>query len=153
MITGTKRHSFIRPAALADASEIARLAGQLGYPAEAKEISNRLESLLGRSNHFIAVAAAGETERDLLGWIAAEERELLVATPQVEIMGLVVDHAARSRGVGQALVSAVEHWAKTVRLGHVVVRSNVVRPESHPFYERLGYSRLKSQHVYLKELS
>jgi len=151
VITGTKRRSFIRPAALADASEIARLAGQLGYPAEAKEISNRLESLLGRPNHFIAVAAAGETERDLLGWIAAEERELLVAPPQVEIMGLVVDHAARGGGVGQGLVTAVERWAKTRQSRHVVVRSNVVRTESHPFYERLGYSRLKSQHVYLKE--
>lgn len=152
MTTGTEGRSFIRPATSDDASEIARLAGQLGYPAEAKEISNRLELLLGRPNHFIAVATAGETERILLAWIAAEERDLLIAPRQVEIMGLVVDHAARGEGVGRLLVSAVERWATARGLGHVVVRSNVVRAESHPFYERLGYSRQKSQHVYIKEL-
>ncbi len=143
---------FIRPATPADAGEITRLASQLGYPAEPKEISTRLESLLGRPNHFIAVAAAREGERGLLGWIAAEERALLIATPRIEIMGLVVDHAARAEGVGRALVIAVEFWARSLGLGKVVVRSNIVRAESHPFYERLGYSREKSQHVYLKEL-
>lgn len=141
----------MRPAILADAGEIARLAGQLGYPAEAKEISTRLELLLGQSKHFISVAVH-ENERQLLGWIAAEERDLLIATPQVEIMGLVVDHAARGGGVGRLLVGSVEDWATARGLGHVVVRSNIVRLESHPFYERLGYSRLKSQHVYFKEL-
>jgi hypothetical protein len=32
----------------------------------------------------------------------------------------------------------------------IVVRSNVLRPESHGFYESLGYIRTKSQHVYSK---
>jgi len=150
--TGIKRRTIIRPAISADAGEIARLAGQLGYPAETKEISARLELLLDRPKHFIAVAAGGENERNLLGWIAAEERDLLIATPQIEIMGLVVDQVARGRGVGQALVTAVERWATARGLGYVVVRSNIVRAESHPFYERLGYSRMKSQHVYRKEI-
>jgi predicted N-acetyltransferase YhbS len=26
----------------------------------------------------------------------------------------------------------------------------VVRAESHPFYERLGFARVKTQHAYLK---
>ena len=37
-------------------------------------------------------------------------------------------------------------------LPEVSVRSNVVREESHPFYERLGYTRAKTQHVYRKAL-
>jgi hypothetical protein len=28
----------------------------------------------------------------------------------------------------------------------------VLRVESHPFYERLGYARSKTQHAYLKRL-
>jgi GNAT superfamily N-acetyltransferase len=141
---------FIRAATPADGGEIARLAGQLGYPAEAKEISSRLESLFGRANHFIAVAAARENEKHLLGWIAAEERALLIATSRVEIMGLVVDHAVRSKGIGRALVTAVERWATSLGVWDVVVSSNIRRAASHPFYERLGYSREKSQHVYVK---
>ena len=34
----------------------------------------------------------------------------------------------------------------------IVVRSNVVRPESHPFYEKIGYERKKTQHVYARSL-
>lgn len=141
----------IRAATLGDSAEIARLAGELGYPTPAEEISARLQSLLVRPNHFIAVAA-GDGNKQLLGWIAGEERRLLVAASQIEVMGLVVDHEARRLGVGQALIGALERWANEARgMGYVVVRSNVVRAESHPFYERLGYRRKKSQHVYLKE--
>ena len=94
-----------------------------------------------------------ETDRHLLGWIAAEERDVLIAARQVEITGLVVDDAARGEGVGRLFVSAVERWAKSRQLGRVVVRSNIVRLESHPFYERLGYVRDKSQHAYQKAVS
>ena len=96
--------------------------------------------------------AAAEKQPRLLGWIAAEARDLLITSGRVEIMGLVVDHAARREGVGQILVAEVERWAVTRGVGEVVVRSNILRPESHPFYEQLGYHREKSQHAYLKRL-
>ncbi len=147
----TKPRYSIRAATLGDAAEIARLAGELGYPAAAGEISARLQSLLGQPNHFIAVAATQDEQgKELLGWIAAEERSLLVASPQIEIMGLVVDHASRREGVGHALIAAIEHWAKERGHGNIVVRSNTRRQQSHPFYEGLGYRRKKSQHVYVK---
>lgn len=148
----TKPRYSVRGAKIGDAAEIARLAGELGYPAAAGEISARLQSLLGQPNHFIAVAAV-ESAQQLLGWIAAEERTLLVASPQIEIMGLVVDHAARREGVGHALIAATESWAKERVPGDIVVRSNTCRQESHPFYEGLGYRRKKSQHVYVKGAS
>ena len=34
----------------------------------------------------------------------------------------------------------------------VVVRSNVVRPESHLFYEGIGYQRTATSHVYHKQV-
>ncbi len=148
----TKPRYSVRAAKLGDAAEIARLAGELGYPAAAGEISARLQSLLGQPNHFIAVAAV-ESAQQLLGWIAAEERTLLVVSAQIEIMGLVVDHAARREGVGHALIAATESWAKERGQGDIVVRSNTRRQESHPFYEGLGYRRKKSQHVYVKGAS
>jgi hypothetical protein len=34
----------------------------------------------------------------------------------------------------------------------VSLRSNIVRPESHAFYEKIGYARFKTQHAYRKRL-
>ena len=152
MTTENNSGSTIRAAELSDVTEIARLAGELGYPATAAEISARLPSLLGQPNHFIAVAVAKDDRQRLLGWIAAEERILLVALPQIEVMGLVVDQNARRQGIGHALIAAVEGWAKK-RGRDVVIRSNTLRHESHPFYEGIGYHRKKSQHVYVKGAS
>lgn len=148
---GTQLSYSIRAAILSDAVEIARLASQLGYPAGADEILGRLEPLLHRPNHLIAVAAA-ESGSQLFGWIAAEDRNLLITSERVEIMGLVVDQIARRQGIAQALIAEIERWSLERGVCDVVVRSNVVRSESHPFYEQLGYHREKSQHVYLKEL-
>ena len=47
---------------------------------------------------------------------------------------------------------AVEEWAAERGLGQLSVRSNIVRAESHPFYERLGFVKLKTQHAYRKQL-
>ncbi len=151
MITGTEPPYFIRRATLDDIAEVARLARVLGYPATPDEISSRLK-FADRPHQFVAVAAI-ENEDTLLGWVAAEERNLLIAPPRVEITGLVVDQAARRTGVGRELVAAVEQWAKERGIGEILVGSNTLREESHLFYGRLGFSREKSQHVYLKRVT
>ncbi|MEI7038098.1 GNAT family N-acetyltransferase [Fulvimonas yonginensis] len=93
-----------------------------------------------------------EGEGRLDGWITAERRLGLETGERVEITGLVVDARARRGGVGRILVAAAEAWARTEGLDTVVVRSNVQRAASHPFYEGLGYVRTKSQHVYARSV-
>ena len=139
----------VRNAVGSDAAEIARLSAELGYPASVEEISSRLARLLPQSAQFIAVAAGPER---LLGWVQTERRMLLESGEKAEIVGLVVGVEARRAGVGRALVLAAERWAYSQRLGTVVVRSNIVRAESHPFYEGIGYERRKTQHTYAKVL-
>jgi GNAT superfamily N-acetyltransferase len=70
----------------------------------------------------------------------------------VEIAGLVVDSAQRQKGIGKMLVVAVESWALSRSVKSVTVRTNVTRPESHRFYERMGYALAKTQHVYRKSI-
>jgi GNAT superfamily N-acetyltransferase len=140
---------LIRPATIADAPDIARLANQLGYRASDQQIAARLTSLLGSAAHFIAVAAMPPS---LVGWVAAERRLLLESGERVELVGLVVASTARRAGIGRALVQAAEAWAVAQKLRVISVRSNVARAESHPFYERLGYTRTKTQHAYSKQL-
>lgn len=148
--TKARMNLIIRPAVASDAPEIARLTTELGYPSSADEIASRLAGLLGSDSCFIAVAEASST---LVGWVAAERRLLLESGERAELVGLVVDRAARRTGIGRALVAAAEQWAAARRLQVISVRSNVARAESHPFYERLGYHRIKTQHAYAKQLT
>jgi GNAT superfamily N-acetyltransferase len=140
----------LRRARLEDAAEIARLMTELGYPIEAAEILPRLQALLVHPDHLFTVAAGPKDH--LSGVIMAEHRALLLFGSQVEIMGLSVGADARRMGVGRALVKAVEDWARQFGSHKIVVRSNVLRPESHPFYEKIGYERKKTQHLYARSL-
>lgn len=139
----------IRSARLGDAAEVARLSAELGYPASEADISARLAALLPLHEHHVAVA---EADGKLLGFAAVEIRTLLVSGRKAELMGLVVGSEARGRGVGKSLVRAAEEWSRAQGVGRMTVRSNIARPESHGFYECVGYMRNKSQHVYFKEL-
>ena len=138
----------MREARAGDAAEIARLALELGYPASTEAMHARLQSLLPRPQHRIVVAQRGR----LLGWIAMERRYTLESGEFVEIVGLVVDAAARGHGVGRALVAEAEAWVLEQGFDAIRVRSNVARDASHPFYESLGFARIKTQHVYRKAL-
>ncbi|HEV2622191.1 MAG TPA: hypothetical protein VGU65_08915 [Frateuria sp.] len=119
-----------------DAGRIARLSGELQYPVDATAMAARLGGLIGDPRHCVRVI---DGEGRLADWIAAERR-----------LGLVVDGANRRDSVG--------HWSLPPRpgqgagLGVGVVRSNVQRQAAHPFSERLGYVRQKSQHVYARRL-
>ena len=138
----------IHRAQTSDAVEVARLSGELGYPMSLDQMRARLGRLLVDDRHFIAVARDGG-ER-LLGWMHVEHRASLESGDRAELMGLVVDVGVRRLGTGRALVDAAERWAQSRGLDALIVRSNVTRELSHPFYEALGYVRDKTQHVYRK---
>ncbi|HKR76548.1 MAG TPA: GNAT family N-acetyltransferase [Rhodanobacter sp.] len=140
----------LRPARIEDAAEIARLAGELGYPVETTAMAARLRAILPLRQHHVTVAVGGC--KGLVGWIAVERRLTLEAGERVEIVGLVVDASARGSGVGRALVADAESWALALGFDAIGVRSNVAREDSHPFYECLGFARVKTQHMYRKRL-
>ena len=139
----------VRRAALADAGRIAELSGVLGYPVDHRVMSERLAHLLPRDDNAILVVVDGNSS---VGWIHGAEHELLEVGRLCQILGLVVDPSTRRCGAGRALVASFETWAASRGLPQVSVRSNIVRVESHPFYERLGYTRVKTQHSYRKNL-
>ena len=140
----------VRRAASADAAHLAELSEILGYPVTSSSLLSRLERLLARVEDAVLVA---EAESGVVGWVHGAEQDLLESGRRCEILGLVVDPAYRSHGVGRRLVTAVEQWAANRGLKQMTVRSNVARAESHPFYQRLGYIRTKTQHAYRKALS
>lgn len=139
----------IRRAKTTDAAGVAELSGILGYPVDRETMQRRLEQFGKREDHVIFVA---DWNSEVVGWIHGAERDVLVVGRMAEICGLVVAEGQRASGIGRRLVEAVEQWALERGFEDISVRSNVVRPESHSFYERIGYPRLKTQHVYRKKL-
>jgi GNAT superfamily N-acetyltransferase len=140
----------IRPATESDAAHLASLSGELGYPATAQLMRERLVRVLSHSGELVLLA---EQSGAVVGWIHGSEQELLESGSRCEILGLVVTAEHRGTGIGRELVAALERWASGRGLEQISVRSNVLRTESHPFYERLGYVRAKTQHAYRKALA
>jgi len=130
---------------------MAALNSQLGYPVSPAVMAERLADVLARTDELVLVACSVKGEA--VGWIHGAEQRLLEVARRGELLGLVVDLDHRRKGVGQRLVTAVERWCLDRGLTEMSVRSNVARAESHPFYQRLGYQRAKTQHVYRKPLS
>jgi N-acetylglutamate synthase-like GNAT family acetyltransferase len=140
---------IIRQAKRDDAARIAELSGTLGYPVTAEVMAERLGRMLPMETHTVFVAEISGT---IVGWTHGAEQELLEMGLRCEIVGLVVAEGQRGLGTGRRLVEAIEQWARARGLAQIFVRSNVIRPESHQFYERIGYERYKTQHAYRKEL-
>jgi GNAT superfamily N-acetyltransferase len=135
---------------VADAAAIASLSAELGYPVEPADILTRLDALVGATDQVVLVATA--PDQTVVGWIHGAEHLLLEAGSRCEILGLVVSSGHRRGGIGRRLLAAVEAWAHCRGLPEVSVRSNVLRETSHPFYEKHGYRRVKTQHAYRKAI-
>ncbi len=140
----------IRRATESDSAEIARLAGQLGYPVSDKAMRLRLQRLLANPDDVIFVADTGEGH--LLGWIHGVCSQYVESECRVEIGGLVVEEKFHRKGIGRALVAHLERWALERGLTQTVVRCRTTRPEAHLFYESLGYGKTKTQVVFRKSL-
>lgn len=140
----------IRKAHPTDAARLAELSNELGYPVQIEVMARRIERLALRRDHVVLVAEW--RDEGICGWVHAAEHDILESGRCCEILGLVVAADRRSAGIGRSLVDSVEKWAAERGLKQVSVRSNVARTESHPFYERLGYVRVKTQHAYRKRI-
>ena len=100
----------VRPATRADAGPVAALSGQLGYATTLDKVEHRLERLLAgeRDIVYVAIDPAGE----VVGWIQASVRELVMVDHHAEVGGLVVAEGQRGRGCGRMLMAAAESWAR-----------------------------------------
>jgi GNAT superfamily N-acetyltransferase len=140
----------IRHCNLADARAVAELATELGYPTDAEQAASRLAWLLGRAEDLVL---AVEDDGAVVGWLHAREVRSLESEPFGEIAGLVVAAPRRGEGLGKALVQAALTWAAERGLATVRVRSNVVRTDTHRWYQAAGFKVLKTQLAFSRSSS
>jgi hypothetical protein len=98
---------------------MAELAGQLGYRVTVDELAARLPAVTASDSDTLLVAA---DERDVpVGWIHVEVKRTLLVPLSAQVMGLVVDEAARAaasargslRGErpGRGNAAAASYWS------------------------------------------
>ena len=140
----------IRAARLTDIDDIVRLTGQLGYDVTASDAAAKLSRILSRHDQQFFIA---EAARQIVGWLHAAVTESIEADPFVVVAGLVVDRDHRGQGIGRTLLEHAEGWAKQQGCSIVRVWSSTLRTAAHQFYEHLGYTKVKTQHSFVKPLS
>ena len=125
----------IRDAEQADAAAVADLLGQLGYPTSAEGAEARLERLRVVGDRVVVAELDGRTVGLAHLQVApAIERD----RPAAKIGALVVDDAHRGRGVGRALLDAVEAEARVRGCELLFLTTAERRDDAHAFYERVG---------------
>ncbi len=140
----------IRAAQASDHARMAELAGQLRYPSTPEEIARRLQGIEGSADAAVFVAELETGE--IAGWIAVFVYRTVEADARAEVSGLVVDERFRSQRVGERLLARAEEWAREKGCQAIGLRSNVIRERAHAFYERHGYTHVKTQKAFRKQL-
>jgi ribosomal protein S18 acetylase RimI-like enzyme len=129
----------IRVARSEDAPALTGLLEELGFPAEAGVVVQRLGAL-SRAGETVLVGTLGDPAQ-VVGFVSVHMTPVLHRpTPVGRLTALVVTSQARGRGLGRALVAAAERHLAGAGCGLVEVTSNQDLAGAHAFYARLGYA-------------
>lgn len=125
----------VRPAEARDREDVWRLLGQLAISRVPDRVAFEpsFDALLADGSALVLIADDGGAA---VGYLVASLRPTLIANgPEVWVGELVVDEAARGRGIGTALTHAAEEWAVGLGARQVTLATS----RAQPFYETLGY--------------
>ena len=125
----------VRDAQAVDAAAVAGLLTQLGYPVDAPTIEARLQRLAVVGDRVVVAELEGRVVG--LGHLQVAPA-IEYDRPAAKIGALVVDEAHRGRGVGRALVQALEDEARLRGCGVLFLTTSEHRDDAHTFYERVG---------------
>lgn len=142
--------NIIRKAGLEDAAAIARLnRDALGYEYPPGETRKKLAQALACEKEMVFVAVCGE---EIVGYIHACDYDVLYAPHMKDVLGIAVSGTHRKKGLGAALLGAVEQWARATGAAGVRLVSGGSRADAHAFYRHCGYVDGKEQLNFKKML-
>ncbi|MBR6563227.1 MAG: N-acetyltransferase [Clostridia bacterium] len=138
----------IRKAVPDDAGALARLSRDgMGYEYDTEKTKENLKTALGKDYECVLVA---ELDGNTVGYIHACDYCLLFSEKFVNVLGISVDPTLTRQGIGRALMTAVEEWARTRKAVGVRLVSGEARIGAHAFYEKCGYKSNKTQKNFKK---
>lgn len=139
----------IREAVPSDAEVISELNNsQMGYTFSTEETYEKLRGILECKKDKVLVAVI---EGNVVGYIHANDYDLLYYPHMKNIMGIAVDEKFKRQGIGRMLIEAVEVWAKDTGAAGIRLVSGTTRTDAHNFYKSCGFSGDKEQ-VNLKKI-
>jgi len=134
---------IIRELMLKDSDGIHRLnTDEMGYEFSLDETKEKLLKLINSVSDKIFVAVIGD---EVIGYVHANDYDLIYAPHMKNIMGIAVAEKYKRNGIGKALLSEVEMWAKETNANGVRLVSGATRTNAHKFYHNCGYSGDKAQ--------
>jgi GNAT superfamily N-acetyltransferase len=141
----------IRVASPHDASALASLLGELGYPSDAEAVRARMTRLLdvrGDSAADLVAVAIDEQRGGVVGLLAVHRFAALHDDASVALItALVVAERARGLGIGRQLVDRAIDTARRWGCTRLLVTTHVRRADAHAFYERIGFELTGRRYV------
>jgi len=127
----------IREASKDDASAIALLLGQLGYPRSVSFVEDKVSTLSHNESDSVVVA-------ELRGEVVAVAHLHLASLFHESghlgrVTAIVVTENCRRMGIGRELMATLEVAAERAGCTKIEVTSGLKRDSAHAFYARLGY--------------
>jgi len=80
-----------------------------------------------------------EDEGTVVGFACVGERDHFTGLRLAHVGELVVAEDSESRGVGRALMAAVESWARDRGLARILLETGAANDAARAFYARLGF--------------
>ena len=128
---------LLRDGRTGDASAVAILLGQLGYPCSRGDAAARIATLLKDPTQALVVA---EVHGDLCGLLSLHTMYYLpLGAPTCRITSLIVDEAHRRDGLGRLLLREAERRARASGAVRIELTSAAHRHAAHAFYRASGY--------------
>jgi GNAT superfamily N-acetyltransferase len=134
-----KNSLIIRQASKDDIRVLADLMSELGYDTTPEEMSERLDNIILQSHYYTLVACYNDT---VTGMVGASHHYFYERNGiYVRIVAFVTLSAYRKIGIGQALLAAIEHWAKEIGANSILLNcgNREARKTAHEFYSKRGY--------------
>jgi GNAT superfamily N-acetyltransferase len=127
----------VRSAELGDASDVARLLGELGYPCSRDEAAERISVVRHDPRQHLLLA---EIDGDACGLISLYTLYSVVHGCELaRITGLVVVPERQGSGIGRRLLREVEAISRRCGVRRIEITSNPSRTGAHAFYRQCGY--------------
>ena len=128
-----------------EALQIHALSYQLGYENDPALLFNRLKEIITLNDHAVFVA---KQDDQIVGWLHCLICLRVESPLFAEVAGLVVDEKVRGQQIGKKLIEASQIWSRHQEIYIMRIRCNVIRIDSHQFYQALGFINNKEQKVF-----